>query len=454
MTPRAAVGLALLLGACSGRGTVDDSAGLPVCPTPVTASFTPTQTSELRLDAAAASFDGALPLTADADGVSWGGPGSTRAAFWLNRGMTYTVSGQVAGARVSLVQSLESGGASEVAAWEASAASPAPIDTTFTVTQNGNAFALVIDAAEPGALALRITGQQWADVTDVVAAAPVQLGFLMHVEEAPELVTDVDNWTRRARVIEALSAMLAAHGAALTLQPGSTFIEAAAVWDPGWFAAREAEGMSWSVHVHNESDGETALEKAVRTSLHDYRDAGLDVNDLNGGFSLGIWQRMAAAGIQSVTAFKNPDTQLDLALPLVQPWRPADGTGAADEAAFSTHDPDGPVIYLPGSGVREADHARFASFAQAHLAQVRQHARAGFVNTWYFMEHVDGFGPDVHDADFDAYLADGLAADVAAIEAGLTTVIDPLVASGQVVYATPDAMRVAFQRWEASCTLR
>lgn len=446
--------VAPLLAGCAGRGTVEDSGGLPDCPAPVTAPFTPVWTDELRLDVATAAFDGALALTGSDAGVSWSEAGSSRAAFWLNRGMTYTVEGQVRGARVELVQSLESGGTSEIAVWQGSADAASPIDTTFTVTQNGNAFALVVDADGPGELALRITGQQWADVPDVVAAAPVRLGFLMHVEEAPELVTDEANWRRRAAVIEALSAALAAHGASLTLQPGSTFVEGASTWDPAWFAAREAEGMTWSVHVHNEADGETALEKAVRTSLHDYRDAGLDVRDLNGGFSLGIWQRMAAAGIRSVTAFKNPETQLDLALPLVQPWRPADGTGADDESAFSTHDPDGPVIYLPGSGVREADHARFAAFAQARLSQVRQHARAGFVNTWYLMEHVDGFGPDVHDPDFDAYLSDGLAADIAAIDDGLTTVIDPLVADGQLTYSNPDAMRVAFEDWESGCALR
>jgi hypothetical protein len=418
----------------------------------------PVTEPELRFDAATAVWDGSLGVVSAGAGLAWDGAGKVSSSLYLNRGMSYSISGTLTCATPAvlvLVQHLESGRSADLVSWSCSPGAPLQIEQEVIVSENGNSFTLALDQAAPGsgAVELQITGQQWVDVPDVVAAAPVLLGFLMHIEEAPELVSDVANWRRRAAVVEALSQALAAHGASLTLQPGQTFVEGAAVWDPSWFDARAAEGMSWSVHVHNEADGAEELEKAVRTARHDFEDAGVEVRDLNGGFSLGIWNRMAAAGIQSLSAFKNPDTQLDLARPRVQPWRPADGTGASDEMAFTLHDPRGPLVFLPGSGVREADPMRFSAYARRHLAQVRQHALAGYVNTWYFMEHVDGFGPDVSDPDFDAYVETGLADDMAEIDATLSTVIDPLVSAGEVQYSSPDAMRSAFAIWEADCAV-
>jgi len=48
----------------------------------------------------------------------------------------------------------------------------------------------------------------------------------------------------------------------------------------------------------------------------------------------------------------------------------------------------------------------------------------------------------------------GLAVDMAAIDAALATVVDPLVSSGQVQYATPDTMRAAYAAWETDCAVR
>ncbi len=450
---------ALVCCGCISRKSVDDSVGDPRCLLSPPDGFTPVTEPELRLDVATALWDGDLIVQSAGSGVAWDGQGAARTELYLNRGMSYRIVGSMTcatPAELTLVQRLESGRSTDLASWTCAPGVPLEMEQDVIISENGNRFTLALDQpmSGAGAVELQITGQQWADMADVVGAAPVLLGFLMHIEEAPELVTDADNWRRRASVVESLSRTLAAHGAALTLQPGQTFVEGAAVWDPNWFSARAAEGTSWSVHVHNEADGAEALEKAVRTARHDFSDAGLDVRDLNGGFSLGIWNRMAASGMQSVTAFKNPDTQLDLAVPRVQPWRPSEGSGASDEAAFGLHDPHGPVVYLPGSGVREADHTRFGAYAQRHLAQVRAHAVAGFVNTWYFMEHVDGFGPDVSDPDFDAYLEAGLAVDMAEIDAALATVVDPLVSSGQVQYGTPDTMRAAYAAWETDCAVR
>ncbi len=446
-------GIIAVVTGCTGR---IDSEPLPVCASPVTEGFDPVIEEQERFDAASAVWTGDLVAGSLGNGVRFEGDGVSTTPIYLNRGYTYAVSGSVTsdtGATVTLVQTTTSGYSLGVAVWEVQAGETVVIGEDVEITDNGAlAFSVRLDAPGSLDLDLTVTGHQWADVPDVVAAGPVLVGFLLHLEDSPLLLTDEALWDRRQTVMTALSQTLAAHGAVLNLQPGATFTEATTLWDPDWFAARQAEGMMFTVHVHNESEGEEALEKSVRTGVNAFEAAGIDADDLNGGFQLGIWQRLAAAGLHSLTAFKNPATQLDLSRPHVNPWRPADGTGALDEEAFGVHDPDGPLVYLPGSGVREADHGRFGEFARGHLAQVREHASAERVNTWYFIEHVDGFGPPVEDSEaFDAYVADGLAADMAALDAALTEVIDPLVAAGEVGYSDPNRMREAFDLWEHGC---
>ncbi len=454
------VGLVVLLGGCDGRKSPESGANLPACPAPVTEGFDPVWESELRFDATTAAWTGDLVASTSGTAEAFAGSGASSTELQLNRGNTYTAVGTLASdvpATVSLIETAEDDALVTLASWTVAAdAPPTVMNEPITIAANARTFHMATTLSSPGTaqVSLQLTGTQWADDPTARAASPIQLGFLMHIEDTGALVADETIWNRRAEVVAALSQVLAAHGAMLTLQPGESFVAGEAVWSPGWVSDREAEGMTWSVHVHNESDGATALEKSVRNSVQNYKAVGVDVKDLNGGFSLGIWKTLATSGLESITAFKNPDTQLDLARPHVQPWRPADGTGAGDEEAFGTNDPAGPMIYLPGSGVRDADHTRYSNFVQRHLAQARAHAKAGYVNTWYFIEHVDGFGPDAATDAFDTYVSDGgLAADMAQIDAGLTSVIDPLVASGEVVYSNPDAMRQQFQGWEQGCVM-
>lgn len=447
----------LALSGCTGRKTPDSR---PPCADPVTEGFDPTWEPELRFDAATATWEASDPgpsAVPDGEGITWTGVGRSTAPLWLNRGYTYALQGTLSAdvdTTVSMVQTTEAQSASTQASWTVAAGETLVIDETF-LDQHTGGFTVSANLEREGSahLDLQVTGDQWADAPDAVAAGPLLLGVLMHIEDSGTLSADEVNWTRRAVVVTALSQTLQAHGAALTLQPGQSFVQGALNFDPGWFAEREAEGMSWSVHVHNEADGAEALEQSVRTSVKNYRDAGIDVDDVNGGFKLGIWSNIENSGLKSLTGYKNPETQLDLARPHVQPWRPADGTSSADEDAFGEHDPDGPLVFLPGSGVREEDNARFGEFARRHLAQVREHTRADEVNTWYFIQHVDGFGPDVLSDEFDEYVATGLADDMATLDDVFTSILDPLVASGEVEYSDPGRMRTAFREWEDACTI-
>jgi hypothetical protein len=301
--------------------------------------------------------------------------------------------------------------------------------------------------ADSGTLTLdgfQIVGERWAAST-APPTGMVRLGFLLHIEDDANFLDDEATWERRAVVVEGISAMLAAHGAQLDLQADASFVRGTTTWDPEWFAAREAEGTVWSVHIHDEEGGEEDAEQAIRDGREALRDAGVSTSDLNGGFAIGLWSVAEDAGIRTLTAYKDPSTQLGLPHVQIQPWRPADGTTTADPAAFMAHDPDGPLLYLPGYDTREADHTRFPTASAQVLSQVLAHARDGYVNTWYYVLHIDAFGPDA--SHFQAYLdSGGLTDDLANYDAFLTETVDPLVAGGSIIYDGPEGM---FRAWEA-----
>jgi hypothetical protein len=319
----------------------------------------------------------------------------------------------------------------------------------------GSDVQVLLTLDEPGTATLdgfSLVGTRWAQSPDPPAGGLVRLGFLFHIEQDINLVVDEATWRRRATVVDALSAALSAHGAALSLQADATFIRGAATWDPGWIEAREAEGMAFSVHVHDESGGETDVEQGLRDGRSALRESNVMPTDLNGGFLTAPWLTARLAGFTSLTAFKDPTTQLGLPRVQIQPWRPADGVGGSDPAAFMVHDPDGPLLYLPGHDIREVDHARFPGSAAQVMSQVLAHARPNYVNTWYFVLHVDGFGPIGDDAALDAYLAgDTFQADIAAYDQFLTDTADPLVDQGFLVYDTPAGMEATWEAWLAKC---
>ena len=438
-------------------------APLPACPTPANLGWDPVTEDEVRIaevDADWSSPDGAAfdPAATGCEAppcLSFTGPGRVEVSTILNRGVSYRIEGVYAGdlpATLRVDQALREGGRASVL--EATV-KPGPVDLPFVIDVAGTNAVVSIEAAVGSVGTLdefRVTGPQWAFV-DAGQPAPLQLGFLIHVEESPGFETDQATWSTRAQVLAALSALLAAHGAVLTVQPDVTFIRGAGNFDPTWLPARLAEGVAWSAHLHDEDNGVEQFEASARDARRGFADQEVFLDDLNGGFELGAWQTVDNAGYQSISAYKSGDTQLGLRQGYTTPWRPADGTGTADEAAFTTHDPEGPVVFVPGMGTREADTARFVSYASRILSQVRAHTRPGFVNSWYFIDHIDAYGPAGDAADLQAWIdAGGLAEALAPYEAFLTDVADPLVASGDVSFSSPSTMAADFLTWESACS--
>ncbi len=456
----------LLLVGCDGAPVdppADSAEPAPACTQEAWPQWAPTLEAEERFAAASASWaavDDAVVLTPahDAtmpvDTITVTGPGSARSDFVLNKS-EYSLSGSITStseARLLILDVTSGGEPSIVAKVVLHSGQTVALADVFSMMSNTERVTAVVEVDDAGMATLsgvRISGTQW--VRDPApAAAPLALGFLLHIEEQPSLMASVEQWESRAQVVAGLSGMLATHGARLTLQPDATFIAATTKWDPEWFAARADEGMGWSFHFHA-SGGDAGVDNAVRAASAVAGQAGITLTDMNGGFAEGVWETVANDGVISLSAFKNSVTQAELALATTQPWRPADGTGDADEGAFEVPTPEGPVVYLPGTAVRENDHARFANFAERRLSQALARARPDFVNTWYFIEHVDGFGPGSPEG-FTAYMVDGgFDADLVDIDAFLTNTADPLRDAGTVTYTTTTEMAAQYVAWEAPC---
>jgi hypothetical protein len=438
----------LLLLACARQAP-------PACPSPRVEAWSPVLDDEVRLDGASATWTG--EGLGDCDGcVEVTGPGSASASFVANRGIPHRLVGTVtstAGARVFVRQETGSGGIAEVAA-AVLQAGQASVELGFDFTQPGESGSVVLEVDE-GVATLEdwaLTNEVWADV-EADPAAPLLVGFLIHVERDGAFLASPERWRYRADVIEGLAEVFAPHGAILTVQPDVSFVRAAEELEPGWLGDLTARNVAYSVHVHAEDEGSAQdVGDAVATARASYAMAGLRVTDMNGGFGTGPWGLVSREGIASVSAFKDPDTQAGTETSTTTPWRPPDGAGEADPDAFLVHDADGPVLYLPGSPTREVEHARMPSFARRQLSQALAHTRAGFVNTWYFVLHVDNFVPE-DEEDREPYFTDGrFLADLAEYDRLLTEVLDPLVASGAVEHASPDSMAARALEWEAACS--
>lgn len=167
-----------------------------------------------------------------------------------------------------------------------------------------------------------------------------------------------------------------------------------------------------------------------------------------GNLYTSVYEAAACAGLNVNSDWKNPETQsTDLSLVGVNPWRPSGGTNGTDFSLFAQHDPNGAVVFLPEgqydqtnfASMRRSDDAGgdaayFEYLEQSLLASLAA-AEPGKANVFHFTVHPGEFRGDPQHP-------------FAVIEKFLAEVVDPLVASGQVQWATFSEMADAFAAWE------
>jgi hypothetical protein len=393
--------------------------------------------------------EGTLPLD---EAVGFVGRGEQALSVIATRGKRYRVQ----------VESTSGGEASYALEWATDAGPvevldggvlPASLDVLVESSLPGRQLTLRLSATEGLQVqSASIAYEEWVEVPDE-GNGVLDLAFVVHVESIPAATTDEASWRRAARAFEGLVDTFAAHGAGVTVQADTSLVAGAAVWDLGWLDGLAAKGAGFSVHLHDEEDGEEGLEQAARSARQIWNEAGFPLHGLNGGFQLAAWNLLKRSGYSSLSAFKDPTTQSGLPTAGVLPWRPAEGAGTADVERFLEHDPDGPLVYLAGALEREAAHDRFGEVASRRLSQMLAHTREGEINTTYILSHVDLFGPVAGDgADLDAYLdGGGFDGDLALYDAWLTERADPLVASGRVRWTTLEEVADRWLEKEANC---
>jgi acetyl esterase/lipase len=312
---------------------------------------------------------------------------------------------------------------------------------------------------------------------ETASPAVLLFGIGIHVEpfgaEVSELVPgehrvktgqdpDYDNLRDFQTGVEQLSQQLAiinAAGGVATLQLQSPFTTTAIRTGSTFLAEATAAGNELALHFHEDAhlgqdteDLPVGIWCAVMQQEIGYilQAGGVDSVRFWSGGNLypSVLEAGACAGMDIYGDWKNPQEQTTpAAFTSLNPWRPAGGTDGTDTASFVQNDPQGAVIYLPeGLIYRTGDSSKQALLAgggeEAYMVYLEQAltaslqaAEPGQVNVFHITIHPGELRGDP-------------AHPYAALEAFLTSVVQPLVAQGKLQWATYSQMADAYTEWE------
>lgn len=248
-----------------------------------------------------------------------------------------------------------------------------------------------------------------------------------------------------------------AHDGRMTIQAQSPFTTVAVESDNTILADLAASGHEIGLHFHEDAHlGKNSESLTVQTWCDVMSEEIKFIEQASGVAEIRFWsggnlnpnlyKAAECAGLSVNSDWKNRMTQeTPLDLVGVNPWQPAGGTDGTDFNLFTTHDPNGPIVFLPEG---QYDRTNFASMRrsedtggdEAYFEFLKQSlyasldaAEAGKVNVFHFTVHPGEFRGDPQHP-FEV------------IEKFLSEVVDPLVASGQVQWATLSEMADAYAK--------
>lgn len=306
-----------------------------------------------------------------------------------------------------------------------------------------------------------------ATATTAPAVTPLLFGIGVHIEPVGPTAQTAGSpaasggynttqaFERAVEDIQTVAGIVEAHDGRLTIQSQSPFSTTAVREGSTALADWEDAGHEIGLHFHEDAHlgKETAslpVERwceVMREELGFLREAGVDTVAYWSGGNLypDLLEAAECAGLSVNSDWKNPATQQTAPeLAGTVPWRPSGGTDGTDVTAFATHDPDGPVVFLPegaydrtdyASGRREMTDEEYFAYLEASLLASLEAAEAGKVNVFHFT---------VHPGEFRGNASDPFGV----LEQFLAGVVDPLVAEGKVEWATFSEMAAAFESWE------
>jgi hypothetical protein len=301
------------------------------------------------------------------------------------------------------------------------------------------------------------------------SAAVLYFTIGMHIEPMGETAQGVQSgkgdyheaffFEKHVQDILAVTQIVEAHGGRMTIQAQSPFTMVAIESGNTILADLSARGHEMALHFHESAHlgkNGNALPvvkwcEVMQEEIGYIKQASGATNIRywsGGNLYVNIFEAAQCAGLNVNSDWKNPDTQTTpLEFVGVNPWRPSGGTDGANLAAFTRHDPNGAVVFLPEGQYAKTDFASmrrsetaggdeaYFEFLKESLYASLQAADADKVNVFHFTVHPGEFRGDPQHP-FEV------------IEKFLTEVVDPLVASGQVKWMTLSQMADAYAATE------
>ncbi|MFA6002017.1 MAG: hypothetical protein WC828_07905 [Thermoleophilia bacterium] len=266
-------------------------------------------------------------------------------------------------------------------------------------------------------------------------------------------------FNRHVKDIRTLADIIHTHQGMMTVQAQTPFTSIAIKRGDTILADLAAAGNEIALHFHEDAHLGSNADSLPSTTWCDVMKEEISlvrqasgVNNIRywsgGNLYTGLLDAATCAGLDVNSDWKNPQEQKTASeLIGVNPWRPAGASNGNDVSRFSSHDPAGSVVFLPegdysrtdfgASGRSETsggDEAYF-QFLKESLMKSLASSRSDGVNVFHFTVHPGEFrGDPQHPYEV--------------INRFLTEVVDPLVASGQVRWATFSQMADAFSAWE------
>ncbi|MEW6405372.1 MAG: hypothetical protein AB1649_26575 [Chloroflexota bacterium] len=268
-------------------------------------------------------------------------------------------------------------------------------------------------------------------------------------------------FNRHVENILTLAEIVEAHGGVMTIQAQSPFTTQALETGNTVLADLATAGHEMALHFHEDAhlgrQSETLPVELWCAAMGEEigyitEASGVIAEDIRywsgGNLYPDLFEAAACAGLDVNSDWKNPRTQsTDLSLTGIHPWRPAGGTDGYTFDDFAAHDPDGAVVFLPEGGYDKQDFAAsrrsdetggdeaYFEYLRDSLYASLEMAEAGKVNVFHFTVHPGEFRGDMDDP-------------FGVIERFMAEVVDPLVESGQVQWATFGQMADAYIAWE------
>lgn len=299
--------------------------------------------------------------------------------------------------------------------------------------------------------------------------AVLLFGIGMHVEPFGETAQGImgsikmdynqpQDFLLHVKAIRAVADIVESHDGVITIQAQSPFTSVLIENGDTLLSDLAAEGNEIALHFHEDSHlGNNPANLSVKrwctvmTEEINLLKIASGVEEINywsgGNLYQEVYEAATCAGLSINSDWKSPATQTtDTSLYGIHPWRPTGGTDGSDFSLISSHDPDGEIIFLPEGqferedssamkGNDEASDQAYLDYIESQLLASLAAAEAGKVNVFHITMHPDELSGDPND-------------QYALLDLFLTDVIDPLVASGQVKWATYSDMADAYQTWE------